>query len=262
MYNCARAKTAPLIVMFVSAVLLSSFAGAQFVEKVFAAGASASGITLTPNVQAQSAVVTVNGTGFGAANAVGIGFGAEVDVINETWIVTGPFDVGTGPYTSSVSHVPLKPGTFRQSKNVTSSIWSVDADLGNGTLNSTTPVFVNATINYVTGRWTLYTSTPVLSSMHFMNLVNYTYYQYNVTPAAGITTNQSGTFTASITVPNVPNGVYTVTAVDTQGHIATATLTIDNTIPESLPIGIMLTMPFLAVAVSARYFRKRPKFKS
>ncbi len=257
MYNSTKAKTSPLIILLVAVFLLPSFAGIQFIGKVSAAGA----LALTPTAQAPESSVTVNGTGFGANQAVGIGFGAEVNVVNGTMVVTGPFDTGTGPYTSFISHVPIKPGTFRHSKNVTSTIWSVDADLGNGTLNSTTPVFVNGTINYVTGQWTLYTSTPISSSIHFMNLINYTYYQYNVTPVAGVTTNSSGGFTTSITVPNVANGTYTITAVDTEGHIATGTLTVDNTIPEGLTMGVMLALASFAAIVSTRYFRKRPKIE-
>jgi len=257
MYNSTKAKTTPFTILLVSVFLLSSFAGIQFIGKVSAAGA----LTLTPTAQAQGYSVTVSGTGFGINLAVGVGFGAEVNVINGTMDVAGPFDTGTGPYTSNMSHLPIKPGTFRLSKNITSSIWSVDADLGSGTMNSTTPVFVNGTINYVTGQWTLYTSTPIPSSMHFMHLINYTYYQYNVTPIAGVTTNSSGGFTASITVPNVANAIYTITAVDTEGHIATGTFTVDITIPEGLTIGVMLTLSFFAVIVSTRYFRKRPKIE-
>ncbi len=257
MYNSTKAKTTSLIILLIPVFLLSSFAG-QFIGKVSAAGA----LTLTPTAQAPESSVTANGTGFGANQAVGIGFGAEVNVINGTMVVTGPFDTGTGPYTSFMSHVPIKPGTFRLSKNVTSTIWSVDADLGNGTLNSTTPVFVNGTINYVTGQWTLYTSTPISSSIHFMNLINYTYYQYNVTPAAGVTTNSLGEFTASIAVPSVANGVYNVTAIDTQGHTATSTLTVDNTIPEGLSIVVILILSSFAVIASTCYFRKRPKIKN
>jgi hypothetical protein len=59
-----------------------------------------------------------------------------------------------------------------------------------------------------------------------VNLANYTYYQHNVTPAAGIITDASGSFTATITVPNVSNGNYVVTAIDSSGNIATRTLNV------------------------------------
>lgn len=239
------------------AFLMFSLVLASIMSTAAAAGA----ITLNPTTQGLEASVTVDGTGFGANQAVGIGFGAEVNVINGTMDVVGPFDTGTGPYTSSMSHVPMKPGTFRLSKNITSSLWSVDADLGNGTLNSTTPVFVNGTINYVTGQWTLYTSTPIPSSMHFMHLINYTYYQYNVTPVAGVTTGGSGAFTASITVPIVADGSYTVTVVDTQGNVATSPLVVDHIIPEGLTVGVMVLLSAVAVIVSTRYFKK-PKIKN
>jgi hypothetical protein len=89
--------------------------------------------------------------------------------------------------------------------------------------------------------------------------INYTYYTYNVTPAAGVTTLASGTFSASITVPTVTDGNYVVTAVDTAGNKATQTL---NVVPEGLTLGVMLALSTIAVIVSTRYFRKQPKIKS
>jgi predicted secreted protein len=59
-----------------------------------------------------------------------------------------------------------------------------------------------------------------------VNLANYTYYQYSVTPAAGVTTSATGTFQAAITVPSVFNGTHSVTAIDTEGNTATALLTV------------------------------------
>jgi pimeloyl-ACP methyl ester carboxylesterase len=184
-------------------------------------------ITLTPTTQAVGASVTVDGTGFGATKAVGIGFGAEVNVINETIAESGPYDVAGGPYYYHLPHVPVKPGTYRKAINISTTLWwAADADLGNGMFNSTSPTLVNGTINYVTGLITLYLSAPIPSTMHYINIANYTYYQYDVTPAAGVTTLATGTFQAAITVPNVFSRNYDITAIDTQGHIATAPLTV------------------------------------
>lgn len=58
---------------------------------------AAGAITLMPTAQAPGSSVTVSGTGFGVNQSVGLGFGAEVQVINEWMNITGPFDVGTGP---------------------------------------------------------------------------------------------------------------------------------------------------------------------
>ena len=227
-------------------------------KKVYAFGAGppiARALTLTPPAQAPGASVAVDGAGFGATNAVGIGFGAEVNVINEIMNTTGPYGIGTGPYTGNTAYLPIKPGTFRMSINISSTAWAemVHDVAGNGTLDAI-PLFVNATIDYVTGQYTCFTTGP--AAPNYLHLVNYTRYEYNVTPAAGATTNSSGAFSASITVPSVANGNYVVTAIDTQGNMATATL---NTVPEGLTLGVMLTLSTIAMIASKRYFRKRPK---
>jgi hypothetical protein len=80
-----------------------------------------------------------------------------------------------------------------------------------------------------------------------------------VTPAAGVTTLASGAFSASITVPSVADGNYVVTAVDTAGNKATATL---NVVPEGLTVGVMVVVSSVVVIVSSCYFRKKPKIKS
>jgi hypothetical protein len=168
---------------------------------------------------------------------------------------TGPYDVGTGPYHGSTAYRPVKPGTFRMLINISSTAWfeTMHDVAGNGTLKTD---FVNATMDYVIGQFTAFTSGPVPSSPAYVHLVNYTRYEYNVTPAAGVLTGGSGTFSASITVPNVANGNYVVTTIDTQGNVATATL---NTVPEGLTLGVMLTLSTIAMIASKRYFRKRPK---
>ena len=220
--------------------------------------ASAAGaITLTPTAQAPSASVSVSGTGFGATTAVGVGFGAEVSVTGEDHTPTG---TGTGPYTTRTNHYPIKPGSFSMHSDVsgTTSEWT---DLGNGTIIGSGTYAVAGNVNYVTGVFSR-SSTTDISSYTIVFTASYTYYQYNVTPAAGVTTLASGTFTASITVPAVANGNYNVTAIDTAGNRAFKNLTVDSTIPEGLTIGIMVSLSTAAVIVSSRYFRKRPKIEN
>jgi hypothetical protein len=224
---------------------------------------AAGAITLTPTTQVPGASVTVEGTGFGATKAVGIGFGAELNVTGEEVNVTGPYDVDVGPYVENLSCWPVKPSSFQRESGIMIGDLYIPSflywDDGQGTILTDNPEVASATIDYATGKVSFTFSSPLSSSYDYVRIVNYTHYEYNVTPAAGVTTLASGTFTASITVPSVVNGNYVVTAIDTQGNLATATL---NTIPEGLTLGVMLLLSTVAVIVSMRYFRKRPKWKN
>jgi hypothetical protein len=219
--------------------------------------AATAAITLTPTAQCPGASVAVEGTGFGATKAVGIGFGAEVAVTGEVVPVTGS---GTGPWSGILAYRPINPGSFSMTSNV-GGVVSSYTDNGDGTLASTGTYFVSATINYVTGVFSRI-STADLSGYDMTHTVSYTRYQNNTTPAAGVTTDASGSFTASITVPSVANGNYVVTAIDTQGNRATATLGVDSAIPEGLTIGVMVLLSSVAVIVGSRYFRKRSRIES
>jgi hypothetical protein len=229
------------------------------ISMAYAAGA----ITLTPTTQAPTASVTVDGTSFGATKIVGIGLGAEVAVTGEvTPLLTGGGTDGTGPWVGHIAHYPIKPGSFSMQSDVSGVVGDY-TDNGDGTLAGTSAYFVSGTINYANGTFSR-TSTTDLSSYAetFIHTVAYTYYAYNVTPAAGVTTGGSGTFSASITVPSVADGSYVVTAVDSAGNKATSNLTVDHTVPEGLTVGVMLALSTIAVIVSTRYFRKQPKIKN
>jgi hypothetical protein len=189
--------------------------------------AATGAITLTPTAQAPGASITVDGTGFGATKAVGIGFGAEVNVTGEAVNATGPYDVDVGPYVYALSYLPVKPGSFRMESGFLlggSYIPSFQYwDNGNGTISSNNTQLTWTMIDYVIGKVSFNFTAPLKSSVAYVRIANYTRYEYNVTPAAGVTTLASGTFTASITVPAVANGNYNVTAIDTQGNRAVAT---------------------------------------
>jgi hypothetical protein len=222
--------------------------------------AAAGAITLMPTAQAPSASVTVDGTGFGATKRVAIGFGAEVNSSNTNMNYTG---TGMGPYSGRVSYWPIKPGSFVLYSDTTAGggIVSTYTDAGDGTTLWSFDGTPMGTINYTTGEWSR-SSTVDVSGIPTNYSATYIRYEFNVTPAAGVTTLASGAFSASITVPAVANGAYTVTAIDTAGNIATATLTVDDAIPEGLAVGVMVIVSAVAVAVSIRYFRKQPKIKS
>jgi hypothetical protein len=240
------------------ATAIAAFLVFSFAIVSIAVGAGA--ITLTPTAQAPGASVTVSGTGFGATKSVGIGFGAEVASYDTNMAYSG---TGMGPYTGRVSNYPIKPGSFILTSDTSSGggIVSTYTDVGDGTTMWSYDGTIMGTINYTSGVWTRTTTVDVTGYATIYS-ANYTRYQYNVTSAAGVTTIPSGTFTASITVPTVANGDYNVTAIDSQGNWARATLSVSSAIPEGLTIGIMVLLSSLAVIASARSFRKRPRVQN
>lgn len=91
------------------------------------------------------------------------------------------------------------------------------------------------------------------------NFVNYTTYDNDVTPAAGVTTTASGSFLEIITVPPVPNGTYTVTAIDEVGNVGTGTFQVTGSdiIPEPLTVGAIVLLSSTAMLASFYWLRKR-----
>jgi hypothetical protein len=220
----------------------------------FAAPASAAGaITLTPSGHVTTGgSVTVSGTGFIPSTSIGIVLGTEIVVTNEA--APTPTGTGMGPYTSRVAHYPIKPGSFSMHWDTagTASDWT---DNGDGSMSSETAYNAGTTLNYATGVFGR-SSTVDLSTYALTATVAYTYYQYNVTTVGGVTSNGAGGFTASITVPTVANGVYTVTAVDANGTKATASLGVGVDVPEGFTVGIVVLLTSVAVIGSAILLRK------
>ena len=219
----------------------------------------AGAITLTPNAQAQSSSVTVTGTGFAAGQPVAIVIGTEITVTGEAKSATG---TGTGPYAITVAHYPIKPGSLSVHSVVTSDTRSIEsdyADAGDGTCTSSSTYSPLADVNYVAGTFSRSSSSD-LTGYTIVFTASYTYYQYTVTPAAGVVATPSGGISAAITVPAATaNGNHAVNAFDTKGNRGTANLTVDNTIPEGLSIGIIAVLSTTAVLISTHFFRKQPK---
>ena len=239
----------------VTALLILSMFSIALISTASAAGS----ITLSTNAQAPGGTVMVTGTGFGATKAVGIGLGAEVNVTGEAHPITNT--TGTGPFTAKTNLPPIKPGSFSFHCVVSSETNVVESDYtdnGDGTLASSSEYALNPFVNYATGEFGRST-TSAWDTYTVVFTAAYTGYQYNVTSAGGITTSPSGAFTATITVPaGLTNGNYNVTAIDSGGARAVATLTVDNTIPEALPLGTVMLLTTLAVAAGSWFFRKRP----
>jgi hypothetical protein len=224
---------------------------------VFPTTSGAGSITLTPSAQAPGGSVTITGTGFGASKSIGIGIGSEVTVTGEAHTPTG---TGTGPWMTTMNHYPVKPGSVIFNSNVVGSSETVFTDKGDGTFSTSSTYDAGSYLNYVTGSFGR-SSTMDLSSSELIFTAGYKYYQYNVTmPATNSTA--TGTFSVQVTLPTgIANGNYVLTAIDTSGTTATATLTVDNTIPipEGFSLGLVILLSAAAVIVSMRFFRRQPK---
>jgi len=238
-----------------TAFLITLMLSIAFISTASAAGS----ITLSTNAQAPGGTVTVTGTGFGASKAVGIGLGPEVTASAEAHPIANT--TGTGPFTTTVNRPPIKPGSFSFHCVVSSDTNVVESnynDNGDGTLTTDSTYSINHFVNYTTGMFGRST-TSAWDTYTVVFTTTYTGYQYNVTPAGNPSTTPTGTFTATITVPALlANGNYNVTAIDAAGNRAYTTLTVNNAIPEVLPVGTLMLLVMLAVAAGSWFFRKRP----
>jgi hypothetical protein len=243
-------KTRKLIICIIAMVTLM-FASASIV-------AAAGSITLNPTSQAAGGSVIVTGTGFHASDSVGIGVGTTVAVTGE--VITTFAGTGTGPYTATLAHYPIVPGSFSMHWDTagTASDWT---DNGDGTLATTSTYSAGSLINYATGLFGR-SSTLDLSTYALTATCSYSYYQYKVTPTAGVTANSTGGFSTTITVPStLANGPYTLTAVDMNGTVGTQTLTVVPAGPESLTFGMIVALSSVAIVASV-FLWKRPTVKS
>jgi large repetitive protein len=216
---------------------------------------SAGSITLTPSAQAPGGSVTVTGTGFAASKPIGVGIGSEITVTGENHTPTG---TGTGPWMTATNRYPIKPGSVTFLSNVVGSSETTFTDKGDGTFSTSSTYDAGSYLNYVTGAFGR-SSTMDLSSSELIFTASYKHYQYNVTMPA-TTTTATGTCSFQFTLPaSIPNGNYVVTVLDTAGNTATATLTVDNTIPEGFSLIFIIVLSAVAVVVGTRFFKKQPK---
>ncbi len=220
----------------------------------------ASQVELTPTSGEPGDSVMVEGTDFAAINNTGIGLGPAVIVTGEVHDILN-VDIGGpevyGPFVARTVHYPIVPGSFYFLCDV-SGVTSEYYDNGDGTLNTESPYAIDPFVNYVTGEfgrssnadWSTYTVNFTAS---------YAYYQFNVTPAAGVPTDASGAFTVNITVPDIWNGTEPVTVVDEAGNVATSDFTVEGSdiIPEPLTIGAIVLLSSAALVVSFYWLRKK-----
>jgi hypothetical protein len=220
--------------------------------------------------------LTVTGTGFGDELEVAIYLGAITTVAAESVTLAGT------PVTGTLANAPVVINTVSLTVGVTiacttggaatgsGSVTVTDDGEGNlagsttgiavtdGTLPGLVDVTITGSINYATGVITLVatgvdggganTVTGIVVTMTSPCTAGYDYAAYEVTPVAGVTTSDVGSFDAIIMIPAILEanyGAYTVTALDTDGNTDTATLTVDYYItlkPTSGPTGITVTI--------------------
>jgi hypothetical protein len=160
-----------------------------------------------------------------------------------------------------VNRAPIKPGSFSFHCTVSSETNVVESDYtdnGDGTLSTESTYALNPFVSYAAGQFGRST-TSAWDTYTVVFAATYTGYQYNVTPAGNPSTTATGTFTVTITVPaGLANGNYNVTAIDSGGARAVATLNVNSAIPEVLPVGAIMLLTMLAVAAGSWCFRKRP----
>lgn len=244
---CTTIMVASLMLLLVSVSILTVKAAPE--------------ITLTPSTGEPDDSVELVGTGFAPDTTVGIGVGAEKEVMAEAVTVEGAGGepaVAYEPWFGVLANGgPIKPLSFNATSNVGGTIIPFGDEYGNGTCSSTSELFYTAHINYTCGIFSR-TSSADLSGydMTDSHVCHYICYEVCATPDAGIRTDSSGAFTANITVPGVVNGEYSVTAIDELGNVATSGFEV---IPEGLSFGVVVILSALAVIVATLVFRKRSK---
>jgi len=215
---------------------------------------------LTPTSGEPSDLVGVEGTDFAASTSVGIGFGPEVDVIDEIPTVK---DNEADPriINGSTANHHIKPGSFNWDFSLGALSVSC-SDNGDGTLSSTAGEEMTGTINYTTGFFTI-TSTVFTGFTDEDHTIDYTTYEFDVTPS-GLATNGSGMLSGEFTVPAIWNETHTVTVVDEEGNIATSDFDVygSDVVPEPLTMGAIVLLSSAALVVSFYCLRKRSYTKN
>ena len=120
---------------------------------------------------------------------MGIGLGEEITVTWEAHEIPEP--AGYGPFTAILDHYPIKPGSFYFHCNVSGVTSEYYDDYGNGTLFTESTYALDPFVNYATGEFGRSTNSPWDGYIVVFH-ANYTYYEYGVTPEAGVTTDPSG----------------------------------------------------------------------
>jgi len=186
---------------------------------------------------------------------------------------------GAPTYTGDLAVIPVKPNSLTLTVADSVPAYYVITDDGAGKLTSTDVTITASSINYATGAFsfTLGGTPPTLVAgatadydqdvTYTINrttgiitfsvapyaatdniVVVYEYADYEVTPIAGVTTDDLGSFSAAITIPAMAEtayGDYAVTVVDEDGNTDAALLRVHYYVtvtPPSGPTGITITI--------------------
>jgi hypothetical protein len=125
-------------------------------------------------------------------------------------------------------------------------------------LNTESTYAIDPFVNYVTcefGR----SSNSAWDGYIVTFTATYTYYAYNVTPVAGVSTDALGAFTANITVPAIWNGTEPLTLMDEAGNMAASDFTIygSDVVPEPFTIGAIVLLSSAAIVISFYWLKKK-----
>lgn len=218
-------------------------------------------ITLTPTTGEPYDSVELVGTGFAPDTTVGIGVGAEIEVMDELVSVMGEGGepaIEYEPWFGVLAHRPIKPKSFNAISDVDGVIIPFDdEEFGNGTCTSEEFLFYSAHINYTSGIFQRVSSADLsMYDMTDTHTCNYIHYEADATPDTGIRTDSTGAFTVNITVPLLAIGPTVVTAIDELGNVATSGFEV---IPEGLSFGVVVILLSLAIIIATLVFRKRSK---
>ncbi|MEM2815812.1 MAG: hypothetical protein QW056_06015 [Candidatus Bathyarchaeia archaeon] len=182
--------------------------------------------------------VTVTGKGFAGNRKVNIYLhSATTTAVSNEVIGTG--DGSETEFSATLAHAPVVPGTVVVTDGVETFI-----DLGEGSLIGDKGG--DGYIDYITGEITVDFDTAPSNGVNIR--VDYEYCSKLYTLKQNVDTNSKGSFSTTVTIPNIPvadYGTYTVRAVDNTANIATKAISIDFYIlckPTQGPPGITVNV--------------------
>jgi len=182
----------------------------------------AAAITLTPTTGVVGQTITIDGTGFSNAEAITLTYGGDA-LIPVAPITTDGAGIFTGTF--------LVPASVQGIHSVVATDVTLLTDSENFTVNSL------ISLSSATGN---VASTTIITGTGFagVSLMAYTFAGALITPTeAPVTSNATGGFTATITIPTIIRGAKTVVATDAGANTDSDTYTVSSKITLNEPTG-------------------------